>query len=303
MISRYKHGDLIWIDLESPTQEEIRDIMKEFSIDPLVAEELISPTLRPKVDFQDDYIYMIFHFPVMVQLDTNDSRHEIDFIIGKNFIITTRYNTVDSLNEFSKMFEVESMLDRENIGDHAGFIFYYMMKKLYQSVENELAYLNDILRDINDRIFNDEEKEMVVRISQVSRDLLNFRRTLGTHKEVLASFQEVSDKLFKGFSYHVNSIIGEYYHVQNNIDINMDTIIELRETNNSLVSTKQNEIMKVLTIMAFVTFPLALIASIFGMNTTILPIVGQENDFWIIIGGMILFTIIFFGYFKYKKWL
>lgn len=303
MISRYKQKDLVWIDLESPTQEEVRDLMKEFSIDPLVAEELLSPTIRSKVDFQDDYIYMILHFPVMVQLDSRESHHEIDFIVGKDFIITTRYNTIDPLNEFSKIFEVESLLDRKNMGDHAGFIFFYMIKKLYQSVENELAYLNDILKDINDRIFNGEEKEMVFHISQVSRDLLNFRRTLSTHKEVITSFGEASNKLFDNFSHHINSILGEYYHVQNKIDVNMDTITELRETNNSLVSTKQNEIMKILTIMAFVTFPLSLFASIFGMNTATLPIVGHPNDFWFIIGGMFVFTIVFFIFFKYKKWL
>lgn len=303
MISRYKHNDLTWIDLESPTQGEVRDLMKEFSIDPLVAEELLSPTIRPKVDFMNDHIYMILHFPVMVQLDSSESHHEIDFIVGKDYIITTRYSMVDPLNEFSKMFEVESLLDRENMGDHAGFILFYMIKKLYQSVENELSYLNDILRDINDRIFNGEEKEMVFHISQVSRDLLNFRRTLSTHKEVLASFEDVAGKLFDNFSHHMSSIMGEYYHVQNKIDINMDNVIELRETNNSLVSTKQNEIMKILTIMAFVTFPLSLIASIFGMNTAFLPIVGSQYDFWIIISGMGVFTITFFAFFKYKKWL
>lgn len=303
MITRHKHGELEWIDLESPTQEEVRDLMKEYSLDPLVAEELLSPTLRPKVDHFEGYIYTIFHFPVMVQLDGSESQHEIDFIVGKNFIITTRYNSIDPLNEFSKMFEVESLLDKENMGEHAGFIFYYMMKKLYQSVDNELAYLNDILIDINNRIFNGEEKEMVFHISQVSRDLLNFRRTLSNHKEILVSFEEVAGKLFDKFSYHVSSIMGEYYHVQNRIDVNMDNVIELRETNNSLVSTKQNEIMKILTIMAFVTFPLSLFASIFGMNTTTLPIVGHPFDFWFITGGMLIFTFVFFGFFKYKKWL
>ena len=61
--------------------------------------------------------------------------------------------------------------------------------------------------------------------------------------------------------------------------------------------------MKILTIMAFVTFPLSLIASIFGMNTSTLPVVGYEYDFWVIIGGMFMFTVIFFAFFKYKKWL
>ena len=61
--------------------------------------------------------------------------------------------------------------------------------------------------------------------------------------------------------------------------------------------------MKVLTIMAFITFPLSVIASIFGMNTKTLPIVGVPHDFWIIMGIMVFATIMFFALFKYKKWL
>ena len=70
-----------------------------------------------------------------------------------------------------------------------------------------------------------------------------------------------------------------------------------------MVSTKQNEVMKGLAIMAFVTFPLSLIATIFGMNTHYLPIVGMRGDFWVIIGAMLFLTACFFWYFKRKRWL
>jgi Mg2+ and Co2+ transporter CorA len=55
--------------------------------------------------------------------------------------------------------------------------------------------------------------------------------------------------------------------------------------------------------MAFVTFPLSLFASIFGMNTKTLPLAGFEGDFWIILGIMVAATIFFFAFFKHKRWL
>jgi Mg2+ and Co2+ transporter CorA len=78
---------------------------------------------------------------------------------------------------------------------------------------------------------------------------------------------------------------------------------ELRETNNSLVSTKQNEVMLVLTLTAFVTFPLSLMASLFGMGALHTPIIGQPFDFWIILTIMGIASLAMFGYFHYKKWL
>jgi magnesium transporter len=82
----------------------------------------------------------------------------------------------------------------------------------------------------------------------------------------------------------------------------MESLHELRETNNSLLTTKQNETMKVFTILAFVTLPLSLIASIFEMNTRYTPIIGLPFDFWIIIGGMAVMSIAMFSFFKFKKW-
>lgn len=303
MLTTYTHKKITWIDLESPSAEEVRSVMEKYKVDPMVADELLIPSLKPKVEPYHDYLYVILHFPAFKHTHSGAPNQEVDFIIGKHFIITTHYDTVDPLHKFSKIFEVNSILDRSDMSEHAGFVFYYMLKKLYRALEHELDYIHDELKVISDRIFRGEEKEMVAEISKVSRELLNFKRATASHKEVLKSFESAGLTFFgESFAYHLHAIIGEHYRIANQIEGNIDMLTELRETNNSLLSTKQNEIMKILTIMAFVVFPLSLIASIFGMNTH-LPIVGLPGDFWIVIGGMAMLTVFFFAYFKYKKWL
>lgn len=305
MLTRYQHNSVTWVDLESPTPEEVREVMEEYDIHPVVAEELLLPSLKPKVEFyENNYIYLILHFPAFRHSHSGDPNQEVDFIVGHNFLITTRYDTIDPLHKFSKVFEVDSVLDRSGIGNHAGFVFYFMIKKLYKALEHELEYITDALDDVEGKIFEGREKDMVIELSRISRDLLNFKQAINPHQNVLESLEPVGRNFFGSeFNYYLKGIIGEYFRVQHGIAANLDSLMELRETNNSLVSTKQNEVMKVLTIMAFVTFPLSLIASIFGMNTTALPIVGHPFDFWIIIGIMGAAVVIFFSYFKYKDWL
>jgi magnesium transporter len=304
MISRYTHGDLTWVDLESPTQGEVREIMNEFDIASAVAEELLLPSMRPKVDFLGSHIYLVLHFPALRHSHRHSQEQEVDFRRGQKFIITTHYDTVDPLHKFSKVFEVDSILDKSNIGAHAGFIFYYMVKKMYRSIEHELEVTRDKLEEAEARIFEGQEKDMVKNLSFISRDLLNMRQSLSPHRETLSSLSELASPFFEGtFDGELRTIQNEYLRIYGAVKTNATWLIELRETNNSLVSTKQNEVMKVLTIMAFITFPLSLVASIFGMNTDYLPIVGQPNDFWIITGAMIVGMLLFLGYFKYKKWL
>lgn len=304
MIHRYTYKQLVWIDLESPTSEEAGEIMREFDLHPSVAQEILLPTNNPRVEPYKNFIYMILHFPAIKHSHSGDSNQEIDFIIGKNFIITARYDSIDALAKFSKIFEVNSILDKSNMGNHIGFIFYYMIKEMYQSLSHELDYLKDSLKNIEDQIFSGKEREMVIDLSKASRDLLRFHHAMNAHKQVLRSFEPAALEFFgEGFSFYVKDLINEFYKINNSTESNLESLREMRETNNSLLDAKQNEVMKTLTVMAFIILPLSFISSIYSMNTSSIPIVGIKNDFWIIVGSMILIGLIIYSVFRYKKWI
>lgn len=302
MIQKYTYKRLTWIDLESPTSDEVAKVMSDYKLHPLVAEELLQKSLKPKVDFYNDYIYLILHIPVRTKDAVKDQ--EVDFIIGKEFIITTKYDTVEPLHNFSKMFEVNSILDKSGIGDHAGFIFYHMIKRLYKNMSHELDSLRSQLIGAEKKIFSGEEKEMVQVLSNLSRELIDFKQSTRMHHPVLEDFATVSRGFFgESFEYYTEDIQSEFTKVHDMIMSNKELVTDLRETNDSLLSTKQNEAIKTLTMLAFATFPLTLIASIFALDTTHKPIVGSTYDFEIILGIMVAVLIGIFSYFKYKKWL
>ena len=303
MISRYKYHELTWVDMESPSHDEVRQIMEEFDIHPIIADELLTPSLRPKVDHYENLIYLILHFPAIRHSHKN-STQEVDFIIGKKFLITVRYELLDPLHKFSKVFEVNSILDKSDIGEHAGYLFFYMIRKIYASLGHELTIIGESLREVEDRIFNNEERQMVEQLSVINRDLLEFRRALRMHKPVLNSLGVACENFFGAdFRHYTDNIIGEYLKIDELLDDQKEILNDLRETNNSLLSTKTNEVMKLLTIMTFIMFPANLIGQLFGMNATHIPIIGMRYDFWIIVGLMGSVAGMTFFLFKHKKWL
>lgn len=303
MISRYTYKDLVWVDVTSPTQEEIRTLAEEFNIHPLAASELLVPTLRPKVDLYHNFIYLILHFPTISHKHDGGHDQEIDFVVGKNFLITTHYGHVDSLHEFSKVFEVNSILDKSDIGNHAGFLLFYMLKEFYKMLDSELDHISHDFFDIQTKIYRGKERDMVTTISHLNRDLLNFKQAIRPHKEVLESFELAGSKFFgKTFEYHLRTITGEYYKVSTILDGHRETLLELRDTNDSLLTTKTNEIMKTLTITTFSMLPATLIVGIFGMNTDS-PIADNPNAFWIILGAITVTVGSTYFFFKSKKWM
>jgi magnesium transporter len=305
MITRHSHGELLWIDLVRPTPDEVRGLMTEFSLDPLIADELIIPSARNRVDARDAYFYVVLHFPGFKHLHTVAGRPvELDFIVGKKWIITTRYDDADPLHQFSTLFEVDTILDKKNMGEHAGFIFYYMLSELYKNLNDELGHISDRLDAAEEHIFEGYEREMVIELSRISRDLLNYAQAHPSHESMLRSLEAPGVALF-GYEYarHIRNVTGDYERLAGELATNKAALYELRKTNDSLLTTKQNETMKLFTIMAFVTFPLTLFTSTFGMNTIATPILGHPWDFWIIMGIMVSVAVMFFAYFKYKKWL
>lgn len=302
MLSRYTQRNLVWIDLVHPSTAEVKQLMDEFHLDPLIADELLVPSFKPKVERRGDAIYLILHFPAPRVIGQRPEQ-EIDFVIGKNFLITTRYDHIDPLHAFAKSFEVQSVLGRGHSA-HGGHLFAALAHSLYQTVTNECDALRNKLDLIEDRIFDGHEKQMVVALSEVGRTIHDYRQAMVPHREMLMSLEPASVRMFdQGFSYWVREVIGAYERATGTLEHLRDALGELRDTNDSLLSTKQNEIMRTFTVISFLFLPLTFIAAIFTMSTSHTPIVGSVNDFWIVVGIMTVVAVGCLSYFKYKNWL
>jgi len=305
MIKKYTSQNITWVDIEKPNRNEIKSLMTEYKIHPLVADELLVPTFKPSVDLHQNLIYLILHFPTFNHSKNEVGNHnqEIDFIIGRDFFITVRYDSINPLHKSSKAFEIETILNNDKQWEHAGYLFYHVVQQLYKTLIDELDYVENLQEEMEKGIFGGNEELMVKEISRVSHNLLDFKQATSHHKETLDSLEIVGSKFFgDDFSHYLKDINSKYRKVSYILDTNMENLKELRRTNDSLLTTKQNETMKIFTILAFVTFPLSLIASIFGMNAVFIPVIGTSGDFWYIIGGMVMATGLMFWFFKHKKW-
>src|SRR5689334_6203544 len=121
MITRHERGGLTWVDLESPTREELRAVVDEFHIEAQVEEEIISPTPYPLFLASPEYAYLILHFPT-AEIKGGARNQEIDIIAGKNFLITARYEVVGSILTLHKAFEAEELLGIPSDGGGAALV-------------------------------------------------------------------------------------------------------------------------------------------------------------------------------------
>ncbi|HEY4476833.1 MAG TPA: magnesium transporter CorA family protein [Candidatus Paceibacterota bacterium] len=313
MLTRHQYKELIWIDLESPTESELASAAREFKVHPLVTHELNQPSLRSKVDLYSDFIYLILHFPICQicyservnagSVQNNADTEEIDFVIGHNFLITTHYQPVVGIKEFATIFQPSQLEDRGKDKTHAGFLFYHLVRQLYGELTTGLDYINGVLKQAEGKVFSGEERAMVKLLAEVNHTLLDFRWALKHHRGVLDSLQAVSREFFDDdFHYYLGAVSGEYNRIWAMLESNRETFTDLRETNESLLSIKTNETMKVFTVMAFIFFPLTLITQFFGMNI-ILPLADSPHSYYFVLALMLATLFGMLALAKYRRWL
>ncbi len=303
MFKKQNYKSVTWIDSETPTKAEARDLMAEFDFSSEVAQDILLPTFKDKIVSYKDYIYLVLHFPAFKHTHHKSHRQEIDFVLGKHFIITNRYESIDALEKYAKIFEVNSILDKEDQAMTSGQIFLAMMRTIYQSLSDEFDSINYLLQEAEKKIFAGQEKEMVFELSRLGREIINFNHIIVPHGGILEDLRTNSGKMFgAGFALELETVINDYYKIAKNLENITAVLNELRETNNSLLSTKQNEIMKTLTVFTFFALPFSIITGFFQMNTKLTPIVSQDNGWYIIIGIELAVMIIVFTIAKKKKW-
>jgi magnesium transporter len=147
-------------------------------------------------------------------------------------------------------------------------------------------------------------REMAGEILRLKTNIVTFRRTMQGHRTVLERLIMYSGRGLELSNYqvYINSIrefTNEIWHM---LESQKESINAMHEASESLLTLRTNNVMRVLTIISVITFPLTLLATIFTINTPGNPFVDLKYGFFIILGVMILGALSMLMFFKKKDW-
>ncbi|MDP3661628.1 MAG: CorA family divalent cation transporter [bacterium] len=307
MTTRREWEGVLWVDAENPTASEIRALIDEFNFPLAVGEELTRPTWRPRADRHGEAVHLTLHFPIprRKKEKTEDTEDEIDFIVSKQFFITVHYRHNDALYQLLKHADAAALVKSPVTASANGAaLFTKTVKKLYEYLFADIADNSRRLTDIERDIFRGKEREMVVPLSGVGRELLDIKRAISFHKDLLESFSRAALSAFGTESAVATRHLGsEVTRLEFAVERNLDLLSELRESNNSLLNARETATMRVIAVIAFLTLPASIITNFFQMGTANTPLVGGPNDWFIITGMTVGLTVFLLLFAKAKKWL
>lgn len=293
-----------WYSLYRPTKQDIAWLGDTFRFHDVVLAELSRPTVRPKVQRFDHYLYLVLHFPIFNEREQKTYSREIDFIITKKGFLTIHYEPIPPLEEFFKRCATEKSCADLYASKTTMHLLYHLVKALYEFSLRELDHIQERIAQIEEEIFSGKEREVIAEVTVVGRDIIDFRRAIKPQQVTIESLTREGELLFgKEVTPFLEALSGEYQKLWSLLENHKETLDALYETNTTLLNIKQNDTMKTLTIMAFTTFPLTLLATLFAIDTASNPLIGRRFGFWIITGILLIGISVILGVFKKKKWL
>lgn len=302
-MQQVKSDKFSWIDIREPDADDILKVQKKFSLHPLVVEEFSTPTLRPKAIEFDGCLFLTIHVPLF---DTNLKTTypgELDIVITDQALITAHDSDIWQLTDFFNDVKNSRKKKEQFMSETPATLLRHVIEMLLESCFPKLDHISQKLDHIETEIFAGHEKEMVLEISIVKRDILNFRRTLKPQRSVIESLAQGNYRLIPNdMKPYFQDLIGTNIRVWNSLESAKETIESLEATNNSLLSNKLDLTMKVLTIFSAITLPLTVYSNIMSMSVNV-PLHQYADAFWFHSLIMFLIAAITFIIFKMKKWL
>jgi len=294
------HGSITWLDVVKPSDEDIATLSENYGFHPLILEEIKTPTYHPLLEVYEKYLVLILHFP---HLNTETDRIEVvevDFLITKEALITVRYQ---SFSDFERFFE-QTTEEGRGFAKTTGHLFHHIVKDMIKQTFPELDAIAKTIDELEDQIFDSIRDEDIEEIAHTKRKILDTLRALSPQASVWDAAQTTARQFWGDrMKPYTADLIADYHRALNVTQTHLDALDAIHHTASSLLESRQNRIMKTLTIFTAVMLPLTLVTSVYGMNVAKLPGADNPMMFWWLVWSLLSMSVAIMSYFSFKRWL
>jgi magnesium transporter len=295
--------DLRWILIEEPRLADRLWLAENFDFHELDLEDVASRNQRPKVDEYPDYLFLVMQFPRYDKATSRLHAAELDAFIGRDYVITLPNEPIAPLAQLFERVGGRAEVREELMTLGSGRLLYEILDRCVDASFPMLGTLGRKLRDLEEDIFMGRSQEVVRDISNVKQEIINFRAIIRPQRAVFRSLERAKQRYMSAeLEIYYDDLTDASERIWDVLE-NFKEIVEgLESTNESVISHRLNDGLRVLTAVSVILLPLTLLASVFGMNVAF-PGEGSPLAFWVILGAMIATFAGMIAYFRSRGWL
>ena len=276
---------------------------EHFEFHPLDYEDVSSRNQRPKIDEYHDYLFIVLHFPVFDKTVGRLNAAELDIFIGPDYMITLPNSPLPPVEYLFERCRASAETRAAMLSKGSGYLLYKIVDDSFDYCFPMLRKIGNKLERLEQDIFEGSAEEVVRDLSNAKQEIINFRKVIRPQRAVLRDLERTKQRyLAEELEIYFDDIVDASERIWDMLENYKEVVEALEDTNESVLSHRVNEVLRVLTAFSVVILPLTLIASVFGMNVKF-PFAGSVAAFWGIVAGMLVLLVGMLTYFRRRGFL
>ncbi len=296
---------LRWIHLDAPSLVHAQELADTYGWHPLDVEDVMSKRQRPKVDDYTDegYLFAVLHFPVYDRAIQRLNAAELDVFVGPNYLVTLPTVELLPITRLFRRCEEDEAFREQLFSKGSGRLLYEVLDDLFDYCFPILDKIGHKLDSLEDDIFEGRSDEVVRDISNVKQEIISYRKIIKPERPTLRLLERYVERFLpQELELYFDDIVDASERVWDILDNYKEVVEALEDTNESAINHRQNDILRVLTVVSVILLPMTLITGIFGMNVDF-PGFGTSTAWWAIVAAMVTLAVSLAAFFRYKRWL
>jgi magnesium transporter len=291
-----------WINVDGVADADvIGKLGAKFDIHPLVLEDIMTTTQRPKAEDLGNAVFVVVRMIECGPGGTDLVADQLSLIVGPNFVLSFQETPGDCLGPVRERIRGGKGRIRKLGPDYLAYALIDAVVDNYFFVLEKLGERIDLLED---DLIAEPRRELLHEIHGLRREMIHLRKALWPLRETVGGLERMESPLIKKTTtVFLRDLYDHTIQVVDTVESFREILMSMHETYLSSVSNRMNEVMKVLTIIATIFIPITFLVGVYGMNFKFLPEIGWRWGYpavWAVIlasvGGMLHF-------FRRKKWL
>ncbi|MFH1646226.1 MAG: magnesium/cobalt transporter CorA [Chloroflexota bacterium] len=291
---------LLWLDCSETTEADAGFMEESLRFHHLAVEDCLSPLIHPpKIDDFGDYLFIIVHGINHAAESDIVETAEIAFFIGKNFIVSNHNFPSYSIGAAQQMVEENPRL----MSRGADFLAHTIIDIFIDNVMPTIDRMSDVAEEIEEEVIRRPHQNILDGILKLKRSTLKIHRVMAPQREVLNRLSRGEFAMIKKEAQIFYRDV--YDHIVRIEDLNqtiLDRADNAMATYLSAVANRQNETMRVLSIVATIFLPLTLLAGIYGMNFEYMPELRWKYGYFMVLGVILVAVLVLIWRFWASGW-
>jgi magnesium transporter len=291
----------LWVDLGSLSRQNIALLDNCFGFHPLAVEDAMNPVSRVKVDEYAGFIFAIVRGVRFVS-ETDDpydlETYNISFFLGPNFLVTVHGGQSNALAIAADRVTRNPELLRAG----AERVMHSIMDAAIDAYFPILDEIDEFVNGLEERVFQQYDRDALHEIFRVKRLTLSLRRHLGPQREV---FNVLANRPSTLLAPEMQAYFRDIYDHNLRINESLDTFRELLSSTLdsylSQVSNRLGSVTKGLSVVATISIPFVVVSGMWGMNFQHVPWAASPHAFWYMLALQLGIAALLLGILRWRK--